>query len=129
MPQVRGSVGAAFKFARALCPVYEDDGFPLPSPRWQYEALCRTIPANSIAPVFFPVKGFGPDKYTQAQQICRQCPVKADCLEAAIREEGREPHGMRGGLSPQRRHELWKDRQKHKAAQAENNKHHKGKSK
>lgn len=36
--------------------------------------------------------------------ICKQCPVKADCLDDAI--DGKLEHGIYGGLTPRQRRRL-----------------------
>ncbi|MBB2742896.1 UNVERIFIED_ORG: hypothetical protein FHR35_002718 [Microbispora rosea subsp. rosea] len=42
-----------------------------------------------------------------AQQLCKPCPVRAECLELALREEAQLPrtwlHGIRGGTAPWQR--------------------------
>jgi len=59
--------------------------------------------------VFFPTRSPG-----FARAVCEDCPVRLDCLEAALNEEwrdeheGRAParHGIRGGLNGQERRAL-----------------------
>lgn len=61
-----------------------------PRPAWMAEALCRgTDPA-----VWFPTRG-GPAGVQKA--LCRACPVRAQCLAAAMRHG--ETIGLWGGLS------------------------------
>jgi hypothetical protein len=47
---------------------------------------------------------------TKAVVICRDCPVKLDCLAAAMIEEAgsrrERRHGYRGGLGPEQRAQL-----------------------
>ena len=48
------------------------------------------------------------------QQICRECPVRKQCLEHALTYEVRSPrppqYGIFGGLTPTERRELWQER-------------------
>jgi hypothetical protein len=52
----------------------------------------------------------------RALQLCRPCPVRAACLELALREEIKIPrtwiHGIRGGIAPWQRHNLIRNRQR-----------------
>ena len=47
------------------------------------------------------------DAYRPAYEICRDCPVRAACLDEALRDEGtsnsNKRYGMRGGLTPAQR--------------------------
>lgn len=62
---------------------------------WQAQARCR-----GIDPEVF----FDPELWPQARRVCRQCPVRADCLTHAIAAQ--ECRGIWGGLTPaeRRRH-------------------------
>jgi len=65
---------------------------------WQLKAACR----GPQSTVFFPPSSFERkdekvDREGRAKEICRTCPVKAPCLEYAVRI--REPHGIWGGLN------------------------------
>jgi WhiB family transcriptional regulator, redox-sensing transcriptional regulator len=57
---------------------------------WTEQALCRKADPE----VFFPPKG---DAGKQAKDICAQCPVRAECLDYAIKAD--EKHGIWGGLN------------------------------
>ncbi|PRX95603.1 WhiB family transcriptional regulator [Allonocardiopsis opalescens] len=57
---------------------------------WASGAACRTVDPE----VFFADEG-------RALAICRTCPVRAACLEAAL--EYGEEHGVWGGTTPQQR--------------------------
>ena len=62
--------------------------------QWRDEALClQTDPE-----IFFPELGQNPNA---AKRVCAVCPVRAACLADAI--EQREPHGVRGGMTPNER--------------------------
>jgi WhiB family redox-sensing transcriptional regulator len=46
-----------------------------------------------------------------AKAICRSCPVRRDCLEQAMKEEGSAAagrYGVRGYLTPQERRKLYR---------------------
>ncbi len=77
---------------------------------WVDEAVCRGMnPA-----MFFPGRG---ETFVAAEAICRQCPVRMDCLEYGLRE----PHGVWGGLNEAQRRRLlrrrreWANKNKGKA--------------
>lgn len=56
------------------------------SPPWHRRAACRDHPTLD----WFPSSG---DTNTEALQVCRACPVRAECAEAGRDEE----HGIWGG--------------------------------
>lgn len=66
---------------------------------WRDLAACDGLP-----PQLFDDAG------DDARQVCRACPVRSDCLEAAMREEGRQRASYRaalwGGLGPGEREAL-----------------------
>ncbi|GAB2696820.1 WhiB family transcriptional regulator [Kitasatospora kifunensis] len=47
-----------------------------------------------------------------AKRVCGHCPIEAACLTNALEEEGSSlpavRAGVRGGLTPQERHALWR---------------------
>jgi hypothetical protein len=50
-----------------------------------------------------------------ARQLCGGCPVRAECLELALRDEARPyvmPHGIFGGLAPWERKKLNRGRRR-----------------
>lgn len=68
---------------------------------WLSRARCRDMDAE----VFFPVAEAGPvreGQVAQAKVICAGCPVRAQCLDWAIRSL---PHGVAGGLDEHERAE------------------------
>lgn len=88
----------------------------VPRPRygWWQEAECATVDS---AP-WFPLGVNGPQtldrleaQYADAKAVCDVCPVAADCLRAALIEEGGAAtnirFGMRGGMRPDERHTEW----------------------
>lgn len=58
---------------------------------WQDRAACRGMPLNR----FFPDPGDEPG-VEAAKQVCRRCPVIADCRQHAV--QGGEHDGVWGGL-------------------------------
>jgi WhiB family redox-sensing transcriptional regulator len=65
---------------------------------WQSKAACRGPQATA----FFPPshaerKDEKVARESRAKMICRECHVRGDCLDYAIRI--REPHGIWGGLN------------------------------
>ncbi|MFF5984377.1 WhiB family transcriptional regulator [Streptomyces olindensis] len=75
---------------------------------WELQAACRSVDPD----VFFSSEAIG-----QAQQTCKGCPVRMECLEAALVREDGVPKAFRTGLvagltGPQR----WKIAQQRKAA-------------
>lgn len=70
-------------------------------PAWVDDAACRGMDTA----IFFPPKGHrGP------VEVCQGCPVRSDCLDAALEVEGTtgaaHRHGYFGGLSPAQRAHL-----------------------
>ena len=68
---------------------------------WMANGNCRVEPPST----FFPSDGTG---VIVAQRICEDCPVKAPCLEYALRN--RIEHGVWGGASERQRRRLLKKR-------------------
>lgn len=58
---------------------------------WMQKSDCREVDPE----LFFPSKGENTGAF--AKQICRRCPVQADCLAYALKHH--EPFGIWGGLS------------------------------
>jgi WhiB family transcriptional regulator, redox-sensing transcriptional regulator len=75
----------------ALCDV------PQPGP-WVRHGACRTAPSS----VFFPSRG---DSTDQAKAICRNCPVRVDCLEYAL-DAGERLQGVWGATSAKERRQM-----------------------
>ena len=79
------------------------------SSNWRVQAECRLMPPE----LFFP-KGETDlaALETEAKSVCRGCPVKYDCLMAAIAiEQGDSSatHGIWGGMNERERRKLRKD--------------------
>ena len=75
---------------------------PAESAAWWHEALCR-----GVSPAVFYASERG-DRCTEALALCAACPVRSECLAAAIAEEvsANYVYGVRGGLGPQARRQL-----------------------
>ncbi len=69
--------------------------------KWMQRGLCRDIPPAT----FFPSDGVGVEI---ARRICAECPVKAPCLEYALRNH--IDHGVWGGASERERRRILKRR-------------------
>lgn len=77
-----------------------------PDRQWNRQANCRGVPTH----LFFPDEGrSGRNGYDWglARELCDACPVRSQCLTAALEEErgvGRQMlNGMRGGMTPDER--------------------------
>ncbi len=68
---------------------------------WMAKGNCRQVHPS----VFFPSDGVGVDI---ARQVCADCPVKAPCLEYALRN--RIDHGVWGGASERERRRILRQR-------------------
>jgi WhiB family transcriptional regulator, redox-sensing transcriptional regulator len=64
---------------------------------WQNRALC----AETDPEAFFPEKG---GSVREAKRVCRDCEVRAECLEYALATD--ERFGIWGGLSERERRRL-----------------------
>jgi WhiB family redox-sensing transcriptional regulator len=67
---------------------------PVNTAPWLDEAACKGMDPE----LFFPDRG-DPTRYAKA--VCADCPVKYDCLRAALEE--RERFGIWGGMSERER--------------------------
>lgn len=68
---------------------------------WRADAACR--PLDSA--LFFPDRmTYRNDEVARAKAVCRRCPVREQCLAAAM--DGREKIGIWGGLTPEERANL-----------------------
>lgn len=72
---------------------------PLPNRDWMDDALCAQVGGDA----WFPDKG---ESVKDAKKVCRQCPVKAECLEENLRER----FGVYGGLSERERRAVINER-------------------
>lgn len=81
--------------------------FHLKHEDWMDEARCGTKQQRAGVVVdpdnFWPEKG-QPDMTSVAKALCRECPVRVECLEYALKHE--EMEGVWGGLSDKQRRNL-----------------------
>jgi WhiB family redox-sensing transcriptional regulator len=63
------------------------------------DRACQGVDAEE----FYPTHATG---YLRAVQVCRRCPVEAECLAWALNT--RQSFGVWGGKTPDERHELLK---------------------
>ena len=106
------------EFSRINTSYDEDLPLPRPQKRWWKKAECRHVAIEDRDPIFFPkvhAENFD-TAYDEGKRFCKRCPVRKDCLEAALIEEGPRAEGLRGGLDHIQRRELWFDR-RHKDLQ------------
>ena len=76
---------------------------------WQFRAACRgEESALFFAPNYFERREQKEAREAKAKAICVRCPVRAECLEYALRI--REPHGIWGGLNELERRALLRSR-------------------
>lgn len=68
---------------------------------WTHHALCAQVGGDE----WFPDQG---QSSHAAKAVCRRCPVIAQCLEYALRND--ERHGIFGGLSERERRAMKKAR-------------------
>jgi hypothetical protein len=80
---------------------------------WRDHAPCREIGVE----VFFhddTTQVGGNHSYADARRICDPCPVRQDCLDAALTIEGdkseQDRAGMWGGRTPKQRYRLHRQR-------------------
>ena len=67
---------------------------------WAEDAACAGLPLD----MFFPPSG---GSSAPAQQVCRRCPVRVECLQAAMASEViTYRFGIYGGLTAHGRREL-----------------------
>jgi WhiB family redox-sensing transcriptional regulator len=68
---------------------------------WTDQAACR----GTETEIFFPAT---PDEEAEALSICATCPVRAQCLDYAVRN--RETYGIWGGTTPEQRRRMRRER-------------------
>jgi WhiB family redox-sensing transcriptional regulator len=71
-------------------------GFRIDRPRWQRDALCKDHDTN----IFYPAPG-DVELLRKAKGICKECPVRQNCLEYAL--DNSERFGIWGGKSARER--------------------------
>ena len=68
---------------------------------WTDQAACR----GTDTEIFFPANA---DEEAEALSICATCPVRAQCLEYAVRNK--EIYGIWGGTTPDQRRRIRRER-------------------
>lgn len=76
--------------------------------KWTEEALCREVDPD----LWYPENHA--DQGRNAKMVCRRCPVRAACLEYALRHN--EQYGIWGGLSRKQRDAVARQRRGQVAA-------------
>lgn len=73
---------------------------------WRQRAACR----HSDPDLFFPIGDTGPavEHAEAAKMVCRQCPVRGDCLEYALTTN--QDAGVWGGATEEERRKLRRQR-------------------
>lgn len=73
---------------------------------WRLRAACR----DSAPELFFPVgaTGLALEQIERAKDVCRRCPVRAECLDFAL--ETNQEAGVWGGTSEEERRGLRRER-------------------
>lgn len=65
---------------------------------WRWKAACRGEPTE----LFFAERGRA-QKTAQAKAICRECPVRIDCLDFALSFADKDLPGIYGGTTENER--------------------------
>lgn len=71
-------------------------GFRIDRPKWTREASCKNEPTTT----FYPAPG-DVERLRRAKSICKDCPVRVECLKSAL--ESSERFGIWGGKSARER--------------------------
>lgn len=77
------------------------------APVWRADARCRGLNPG----LFYPERG---DSAREPKEICRECPVQAECLEYALTNH--EKFGVWGGASERERIRIHKRRRREREA-------------
>jgi WhiB family redox-sensing transcriptional regulator len=76
---------------------------------WQFDAACRGEDSSLFyAPSYFERREEKWRRESRAKAICERCPVRAMCLDYALK--ARETHGIWGGLNELERRQLLRRR-------------------
>ncbi|PKK16117.1 WhiB family transcriptional regulator [Thermomonospora sp. CIF 1] len=71
-----------------------------PDKHWTDYAICRGVDPELFYPINYTVPVMA-EQVEAAKAICGNCPVKAECLDWALRAG--EPDGIWGGTTPEER--------------------------
>jgi WhiB family redox-sensing transcriptional regulator len=78
---------------------------------WQWRAACRGDDSGLFfAPSHLESREARDARERRAKTICGECPVRAECLEYALRT--REPHGIWGGMNELERRRLLREQER-----------------
>ncbi|NUR91631.1 MAG: WhiB family transcriptional regulator [Nonomuraea sp.] len=69
---------------------------------WAAHAACQDADPSLFFPITWEERPGRPEE--RARRVCRSCPVRAACLDWALRTG--EPDGMWGGTTPEERRRL-----------------------
>ncbi|MBA9002496.1 MULTISPECIES: WhiB family transcriptional regulator [Thermomonospora] len=78
-----------------------------PDKHWTDHAICRGADPELFYPINYSVPVMA-EQVRAAKSICARCPVRAECLDWALRAG--EPDGIWGGTTPEERRYLRRDR-------------------
>lgn len=67
---------------------------------WRDDAAC----AEQFTDMWFPPKGPMHPEHRMAMRMCWECPVRQQCLEAALQDP--EQYGIRGGVTAKERRQM-----------------------
>ncbi|TNY38169.1 WhiB family transcriptional regulator [Thermomonospora catenispora] len=85
-----------------------------PDKHWTDDAICRGADPELFYPINYSVPVMV-EQVREAKFICAQCPVRAECLDWALRAG--EPDGIWGGTTPEERRYLRRElRERRRAA-------------
>ncbi|MFB6726784.1 WhiB family transcriptional regulator [Kribbella sp. NPDC056345] len=84
------------------------------TPDWRQLSECR----DEDPELFFPIGNTGPAimQTEEAKQVCRRCPVRAQCLSWAL--EAGQDDGIWGGLDEDERRKLKRRNQRQQTGRA-----------
>ncbi|MGW6747597.1 WhiB family transcriptional regulator [Streptomyces sp. NPDC055006] len=87
---------------------------------WARRGICaQTLYADQMDELWWAPAGKR-DAIAEAIRLCQACPVRRECLDAAIREEGNvmaeRRFGIRGALQPKQRRRLYVELQRRQKA-------------
>ncbi|NYI95904.1 WhiB family redox-sensing transcriptional regulator [Streptomonospora nanhaiensis] len=89
---------------------------PSAAPSWMGSALCAQIPTEQD--LWFPEPERGP-VIAWAKRVCARCPVRSECLEAALALSGPDaPRGVWGGTTAHERERIRSRRRAARRGQA-----------
>jgi WhiB family transcriptional regulator, redox-sensing transcriptional regulator len=84
-----------------------DEEAPVSNPEWQLRAACR----STTLEIFYSTEH---EDIRQAIAMCRRCPVRRSCLEAAV--DRAEWFGVWGATTERERRRMIRDRQEREDA-------------